>query len=130
MAARIRRRLKAAQDAENIADYIAKDSLEAAFRFLENTESTLRDLADSPGIGSTFGSDHPELANLRFRRVKGFPNHVIFYVEHTEAIGDGSRQLGACRAAALAAKQCWPYIPSCAKQSATQLRVGQLAKVL
>ncbi len=86
MAARIRRRLKAAQDAENIADYIAKDSLEAAVRFLENTESTLRELANSPAMGSPFESDHAELSNLRFRRVKGFPNHVIFYVAHTDAI--------------------------------------------
>ena len=86
MAARIRRRLKAAQDAENYADYIAKDSLEAAVRFLENTESTLRYLAQNPGIGIPFESDKPDLANLRFRPVKGFPNHVIFYVEHTDAI--------------------------------------------
>jgi len=86
MAARISRRLKAAQDAEDIADYIVNDSLKAAVRFLENTESTLRELAESPGIGSPFESDHPELANLRFRRVNGFPNHVIFYFEHTAAI--------------------------------------------
>ena len=82
MGDRIRRRLKAAQDAEDIADYIAKDSLEVAVRFLENTESTLKELSDSPGVGSPFESDHPELANLRFRRVKGFPNHLIFYIEH------------------------------------------------
>ena len=86
MTVRILRRLKAAQDAEDIADYIAKDSLVAAIRFLENTESTLRDLADSPSSGSPFESDHAELANLRFRRVKSFPNHVIFYVEHKDAI--------------------------------------------
>lgn len=86
MTVRILRRLKAAQDAEEIADFIAKDSLATAVRFLENTESTLKDLAAFPGSGSPFESDHPELASLRFRRVKGFPNHVIFYVEHTTAI--------------------------------------------
>jgi toxin ParE1/3/4 len=86
MAVRILRRLKAAQDAEEIAEFIAKDSLAAAVRFLQNTESTLKDLAAFPGAGSPFESDHPELANLRFRRVKGFPNHVIFYVEHSNAI--------------------------------------------
>lgn len=86
MTVRILRRLKAAQDAEEIADFIAKDSLAAAVRFLENTESTLKDLAAFPGAGSPFESDHPEVANLRFRRVKGFPNHVIFYIEHTNAI--------------------------------------------
>ena len=86
MTVRILRRTKAAQDAEEIADYVAKDSLVAAVRFLENTELTLKDLAAFPGAGSLFESDHPELANLRFRRVKGFPNHVIFYVEHNDAI--------------------------------------------
>jgi toxin ParE1/3/4 len=86
MTVRILRRRKAAQDAEEVADHIAKDSLVAAVRFLENVESTLKDLAAFPGAGSRFESDHPELANLRFRRVKGFPNHVVFYVEHSNAI--------------------------------------------
>ena len=83
---RILRRRKAAQDTEEIADHIAKDSLVAAARFLENVESTLKDLATFPDAGSPFESEHPELANLRFRRVKGFPNHVVFYVEHRKAI--------------------------------------------
>lgn len=86
MILRILRRRKAARDAEDIADYIAKDSLDAGVRFLENTESTLKELAANPSIGSPFQSEHPELANLRFRRVKGFPNHVIFYFEHKDAI--------------------------------------------
>ena len=55
-------------------------------KVLENAESTLKDLSDSPGSGSPFESDQPELAHLRFRRVKGFPNHLVFYVEHTNAI--------------------------------------------
>ena len=86
MALRILRRPRAAEDAEEIANYIAKDSLEAALRFLENTESTLRDLAASPKVGSQLKLDHSELANLRFRRVKGFPNHLVFYLEHADAI--------------------------------------------
>ena len=86
MTSRVLRRLKAADDAESIANDIANDSLEAAIRFLENTEATLAELANSPGIGSPFESDRPDLYNLRFRRVKGFPNHLIFYIEHTNAI--------------------------------------------
>ena len=86
MPLRIRRRPRAVQDAEGIADYIAEDSLEAALRFLEHTESALQDLAESPGIGGLFESDQIELANLRSRRVHGFPNHVIFYFEHSDAI--------------------------------------------
>lgn len=86
MTATVLKRRKAAQDAEDIADFIAKDSLRSAVRFLENTESTLEDLAEFPGAGSPFESAHPDLANLRFRRVKGFPNHIIFYLEHEDAI--------------------------------------------
>ena len=86
MAVRILRRPKAAQDAESIADHIAETSLKAAVRFLENTESTLLELAESSDVGSRFESVHPELADLRFRRVKGFPNHFVFFIEHKDAI--------------------------------------------
>lgn len=86
MPVRILRRLRAAEDAEEIADHIAKDSLSAAVRFLENTESTLADLAAAPLMGGLFETDRQELVNLRFRRVKGFPNRVIFYIAHEHAI--------------------------------------------
>ena len=86
MTVRILRRLKAAEDAESIADHIAKDSLKAAVRFLENTESTLLDMAKSPGGGTRFESLRPELSNMYFRRVNGFPNHFIFFFEHEGAI--------------------------------------------
>lgn len=86
MSVRILRRPKAASDAEAIADHIAKDSLETALRFLENTELTLLALAESPGSGTRFESAHNELANLRFRRVSGFPKHIIFFIEHEDAI--------------------------------------------
>ncbi len=86
MAVRIVRRPRAAADAEEIADYIAGDSLEAAIRFLENTEETIKLLANSPGLGSPFKVQYSGFANLRSSRVQGFPNHVIFYVEHADAI--------------------------------------------
>ena len=86
MTVRILRRLKAAEDAESIANHIAKDSLKAAVRFLENTESTLLDLAESGGSGSRFESSRLELANLFFRRIKGFPNHFVFFFKHKDAI--------------------------------------------
>jgi plasmid stabilization system protein ParE len=53
---------------------------------LEKTESTLVELARSPGSGSRFESLRPELTNLFFRRVAGFPNHLIFFFEHKGAI--------------------------------------------
>jgi toxin ParE1/3/4 len=86
MAKRILRRPKAAADVEEIADYIAKDSLESALRFLDCVEWTLLQLAKLPGCGSSFLSAHPELRNLRVFRVGDFRNHVIFYIEHVDAI--------------------------------------------
>lgn len=73
------RRPRAPEDAEENTDYIAKDSLQAAIRLLENVESTLVDLAASPNSGSPFESADPRLANLRIRQVGGFPRHLVFY---------------------------------------------------
>jgi toxin ParE1/3/4 len=86
MPVRILRRPRAVSDAESLADWIAKDSLAASLRFLENVEDTLARLADFPSSGSPYRIDVPRLANLRFVRVVGFPNHIVFYVEHSTAI--------------------------------------------
>lgn len=86
MPIRILRRPKAVSDAESLADWIAKDSLAAALRFLENVEATLERLAEFPGRGSPYQIDVPTLANLRFARVVGFRNHIVFYIEHSTSI--------------------------------------------
>jgi len=86
MSVRILRRAKAVTDAESIADWIAKDSLDAALRFLESLENTLERLAEFPGSGSPFHTHIREFTDLRFAPVKGFRNHIIFYVEHKAAI--------------------------------------------
>jgi toxin ParE1/3/4 len=86
VAVKVLRRIKAARDAEAIADFIGEQSLDAAVRFLLQTEATLEYLAEFPGMGGRFVSDIPELAELRVWRVKGFPNHLIFYREHPGAI--------------------------------------------
>ena len=99
MALRIERRPRAAKDAEETADYIARDSLAASLRFLGSLESTLADIAMSPQAGSHFESFHPDLMGIRFRRVRKFPNYLIFYRVTTDSIEvirilHGSRELG------------------------------------
>lgn len=84
--ARILRRPKAIDDVEEIAKYIADDSVDAALRFLTNAEATVQRLAESPGLGSPYSSEHPQLKNLRACRVLGFPKHVVFYFELAGAI--------------------------------------------
>ncbi|QDS91595.1 Plasmid stabilization system protein [Roseimaritima multifibrata] len=80
------RRLKAAEDVEHHATYIADGSIDTALRFLERAEQTIKGLALFPSSGSLFPSRNPEFAGLRTKLVKDFPNHVVFYVERQDAI--------------------------------------------
>jgi len=86
MSVHILRRIRAADDAEAIADYLAQNDLRTALRFLENTEETLQFLARFPSIGSPLNSERPELASMRTYRVRGFDNHLIFYYDRGNAI--------------------------------------------
>lgn len=80
------RRPQAAEDVENHASYIADGSIDAAMRFLERAEQTIKGLALFPASGAPFPSQIPELGGMRTRLVKDFPNHVVFYVERDDAI--------------------------------------------
>lgn len=39
-----------------------------------------------PESGAPFPSSVPELAGMRTKLVKDFPNHVVFYIEHDDII--------------------------------------------
>jgi toxin ParE1/3/4 len=80
------RRPKAAEDVEAHAGYIAVESINSAFRFLDRVEQTIKGLSLFPTSGSPFPSRQPELAGLRTKLVKDFPNHVVFYIERDHAI--------------------------------------------
>lgn len=80
------RRPKAADDVESHATFIAEGSIDAALRFLERAEQTIKGLALFPASGAPFPSSVPELAGMRTKLVKDFPNHVVFYIEHDESI--------------------------------------------
>ena len=86
MPIKVLRREKAVSDVVEIANFIALDSLEAALRFIDNTEATIHYIASSPSMGSPFRSEKTELKNMRYCRVQGFPKHVIFYIEHPTAV--------------------------------------------
>jgi toxin ParE1/3/4 len=67
----------AAGDLNQIWDYIAEDSLEAADRVLDDIEQTLQQLAAHPGIGHL----RQDLADERHRF---FPVHSYLIVYRTE----------------------------------------------
>jgi len=66
--------------------YIVDGSIDAALRFLERAEQTIKGLAMFPASGAPFPSRLPELEGLRTKLVKDFPNHVVFYIEREETI--------------------------------------------
>jgi len=82
----ITRRPKAVEDVESHAMYIADGSIDAALRFLERAEQTIKALALFPESGGPFKTSVPELTGLRTRLVKDFPNHVVFYIERDDSI--------------------------------------------
>lgn len=60
------------QDLLGIADYISRDSLAAAIRFLDAAEATFNWLAESPEVGIRCDFDNLELFDIRWWKVKGF----------------------------------------------------------
>src|SRR5262245_53409279 len=99
MTDRVHRTSKALADLTEIATYIARDSFEAADRFLSASEETFLLLAKAPLLGQACPFTAPEVAGTRVWRVKGFPKHNIFYrvvdegVEIVRVI-HGARNLG------------------------------------
>jgi len=68
------------------ADYLSGTSLYLAERFLDAVYQTCAAAAEMSGKGSPWVSDLPELAGLRFVKVIGFKNHLVFYSPAGDAI--------------------------------------------
>lgn len=66
-----------------LADYIARDSLNAAERFLDAVQETFDLIAEHSGIGSLRYAHLPMLDGLRVIPVSGFENHLVFYIERS-----------------------------------------------
>jgi toxin ParE1/3/4 len=67
------------QDLADLSEFIARDSLQAAVRFLEAAEKAFELLAQMPEIGSVWETHHPRLAGLRVWPIRGFEKYLIFY---------------------------------------------------
>ncbi len=75
---------KADDDLEEIAVYIAGDSVDAAMRFLDAAESTINDLINSPGRGALLRTQNEHLSGIRWVPVAGFQSYLVFYLADTE----------------------------------------------
>jgi toxin ParE1/3/4 len=72
-------RPKAQGDIDDHAEYVARDSLDAAMRFLAATEQTFDLLRTMPEIGIAWESSDPRLQDVRRHSVKDFRNYLVFY---------------------------------------------------
>jgi plasmid stabilization system protein ParE len=79
MTRRILRHDAAERDLADHVERIARNSPQAARRFVQAVEEGLQLLADMPGLGSPCELRNPAAGDLRFWIVRGFPNHLVIY---------------------------------------------------
>ena len=72
-------RPRARDDLEAHAIWIARKSGERALAFLDAVEQTLQQLLVYPEIGTSRDWLSPHCRGLRFRPLRSFPHHLIFY---------------------------------------------------
>jgi plasmid stabilization system protein ParE len=82
----VQRRTGVDDDIFDIATHLSFESVPLAHRFIDSAEQSLAELAEAPRIGSRKDFDDPKLARVRTWRVKGFPNHLIYYIAMAKGI--------------------------------------------
>jgi toxin ParE1/3/4 len=95
---RIKRRAGVDEDIYEAAAYLLSRSEDAAFRFVDAVQKTLKDIAVMPGIGSIKNYSDPQLIAVRSWPVEGFRNYLILYLIMEDgidvlAIMHGARQI-------------------------------------
>lgn len=58
---------------------IARDSLDAALRFIDAAQATFELLARTPELGELCRFRSPRAAGVRVWRIKGFERYLVFY---------------------------------------------------
>ena len=80
MSKRIDKHARAKGDLADLAEFIRRESPKSALRFLEAAEKAFEFLADMPEIGGLEEDVRAELVGLRCWPIRGFENHLIFYL--------------------------------------------------
>ncbi len=87
---------RADRDIDACFSWIKKDNPAAALRFLDAMDLTCTNLSEMPRKGSTRYSEIALVHGVRVLPVRGFENHLLFYMEH-EATVDIIRLLHSAR---------------------------------
>lgn len=98
MTLRVERHPDVEGDILAIAAWIARDSPNAAWRFLEEVENTVSTLGHMPAKGSPKRFRDRRLAGIRSWSVSGFPKHLVLYEVRPDhvyvfAVVHGARRL-------------------------------------
>ena len=86
MTKRLRITPQAERDLEELALYIARDSIEVAQRFQEAAVNTGIGLLEFPEAYPVIDLEVGQDLGLRKTTVRGFKNHLLFYVVNEEAV--------------------------------------------
>lgn len=76
----------AVDDVDTIAAYLFSESPAAGERFVTRFDETLARISERPGIGRTRADLSRRLGRIRSVAIDGFPNHLVFYEERSEAV--------------------------------------------
>jgi toxin ParE1/3/4 len=74
-----RRAPLARRDIVEAAQFIARDSVDAAMRFFDAVDDAIKKLAEMPGMGRLREFDAPEFRDVRSWPIKGFESYLVFY---------------------------------------------------
>ena len=77
---------RAEQDLDGLAEYIAKDNIDAALGLYNAADSAFQRLAEMPDIGAKREFLDPQLANLRMWPLPHYPNVLVFYDVQGESL--------------------------------------------
>ncbi len=86
MSRRVILRPEVPDDLHSIVAYLEQRSVAAADRFVEAVFATWNDLAAHPGKGSPKHFPRTGLTGVRSWPVPGFPNHLVYYQTHPDAV--------------------------------------------
>jgi toxin ParE1/3/4 len=77
---------RASQDIDKLFAYIAQKNSDAALQFFDAVRQTFAKLAQRSGMGRAYPVTNLRLEGLRKWSVKGFENHLIFYLAFDDYI--------------------------------------------
>jgi len=77
---------RAEQDLNELAEYIARDNLDAALGLYTAADLAFRRLVEMPDIGAKREYLNPRLAHLRMWPLPHYPNVLVFYETQNDDI--------------------------------------------